>query len=60
MNMIECSEKCLYQQGGCCNLKGAVKVTNSDISPCKYFVPENKDERIMAEGSGNEDFNQDR
>lgn len=39
MNMILCSEPCMHQHDGCCALDGAGVITNSLLSPCRYFTP---------------------
>lgn len=39
MNMIICGEPCIHQHDGCCGLHGAGMITNTTVSPCRYFSP---------------------
>lgn len=43
--MINCSEKCIYQEDGLCNLKVAISPSSTPTKDCPYFTKkENKKE----------------
>ena len=48
MNLIPCSEDCLYQTDGCCTLEKPAQVTGSAAHGCVHFVRKKTAEQPSA------------
>ena len=41
--LIPCSENCIYQEEGLCNLTEVTSSSNSPLKGCPYFVDKSKE-----------------
>jgi len=41
--LIPCSENCIYQEDGLCNLTKITSSSSTPLKDCPYFVDRNKD-----------------
>ena len=54
MNLIPCSEECLYQVDGCCTLEKPAQVTGNLTHGCVHYVDNKKAAEISPTAFSNE------
>lgn len=45
--MILCSEKCLHENDGLCNLKEVTRASSTPTDDCPYFKDKSKKENVI-------------